>query len=104
MVSSMVPVATFSVIRLRDALGVSQAELARLAGISRHTVMRAENGRTVPSPLVQAALARVAQDYLNRTRPAVKGGRPKGRRRKQKSVRPGSDHFEEKVNAKRNVR
>jgi len=80
----MGPVATISVVQLRDALGVSQAELAKLAGISRHTVMRAENGRTVPSRLVQAALARVAQDYLNRTRPALKGGRPKGRRRKQK--------------------
>jgi len=72
-----------SVIQLRDALGVSQAELAELAGISRHTVMRAENGRTVPSPLVQAALARVAEDYLSGNRPTVKGERRKGSRRNQ---------------------
>jgi len=68
----MVPPATPSVIQLRVALGVSQAELAKLAGISRHTVMRAENGRTVPSPLVRAALARVAEDYLTGTHRAAR--------------------------------
>ena len=45
--------------------------------------MRAENGRTVPSPLVQAALARVAEDYLSGNRPTVKGERRKGSRRNQ---------------------
>ena len=68
----MVPLASSFVMRLRATLGISQAELAKLAGISRHTVMRAENGRTVSSPLVQAALARVAEDYLTGTHRAAR--------------------------------
>jgi transcriptional regulator with XRE-family HTH domain len=63
----MVALATLAVRELRAALGVSQAELARLAGVSRHSVIRAENGRRFPSPLMQRALARVADRYLKRT-------------------------------------
>lgn len=64
----MVAPATLSLSQLRAALGVSQAKLAGLAGISRHSVIRAENGLTLPSPLVQRALARVAERYLKRIR------------------------------------
>ena len=67
----MVAPATHPIIQLRSVLGISQAELAKLAGISRHTVIRAESGRTLPSPLVQAAIARVANHYLKRTQPAT---------------------------------
>src|SRR5690349_4287308 len=64
----MVAPATLPVTQLRASLGVSQAKLARLAGISRHSVIRAENGLTLPSPLVQRAFARVAERYLKRIR------------------------------------
>ena len=67
----MVAVATLPITELRAALGISQAELARLAGISRHTVIRAEHGRNFPSPLVQSALARVVKRNLKRIRPQV---------------------------------
>jgi DNA-binding XRE family transcriptional regulator len=67
----MVALATSLVLELRATLGVSQARLARLAGISRHSVIRAEQGR-IPSPLVQAALARVAERYLKRIYAEVK--------------------------------
>ena len=87
----MVPLASSFVMRLRATLGISQAELAKLAGISRHTVMRAENGRTVSSPLVQAALARVAEDYLNSARQAV-----------SVPIQPGRLSTMKKVKAKRN--
>jgi DNA-binding XRE family transcriptional regulator len=87
------------VIELRAALGVSQAELAELAGISRHTVMRTENGRTVPSPLVQAALARVAEDYLNSTR---QGGNLPIQLRRLKTIDARGSHFKKKkANAKK---
>jgi DNA-binding XRE family transcriptional regulator len=66
----MVALATLPVGKLRAALGVSQADLAKLAGISRHSVIRAEKGITMPSPLVQAALSRLAKRHLKRTRPA----------------------------------
>ncbi|HXY04585.1 MAG TPA: helix-turn-helix domain-containing protein [Terriglobales bacterium] len=67
----MVALATRPVAELRRTLGISQAALARLAGVSRHTIIRAEHGRTLPSPLVQAAFARVAQRFLPRTEEMV---------------------------------
>jgi DNA-binding XRE family transcriptional regulator len=67
----MVAPATQSVLELRAALGVSQARLAKLAGISRHSVIRAEHGRTISSPLVQHALARVAERFLPRIQEGV---------------------------------
>jgi DNA-binding XRE family transcriptional regulator len=51
---------------------VSQARLAKLAGISRHTVIRTEQGRTLLSPLVQYALGKLARRYLKRIRREVK--------------------------------
>jgi DNA-binding XRE family transcriptional regulator len=94
----MVSLASSSIIQLRAALGVSQAELAKLAGISRHTVMRAENGRTVPSPLVQAALARVAEDYLKSTRQSVD---VPVQLRRLRTIDFRGSHFKKKANAKK---
>jgi DNA-binding XRE family transcriptional regulator len=45
----MVAPATQSVRELRAALGLSQAKFAKQAGISRHSVIRAELGRTSPA-------------------------------------------------------
>lgn len=67
----MVAPATLAIAELRAALGISQARLAKLAGISRHTVIRAERGRTLPTPLVQRALARLAERTLKRIRADV---------------------------------
>ena len=97
---AMVSLAASSIIQLRAALGVSQAELAKLAGISRHTVMRIENDRTVPSPLVQAALARVAEDYLNSAQEAVSVPM---QLRRLRSMDPRGSSFKKTADAKGNV-
>ena len=67
----MVALATLQIAELRAVLGISQAKLARLAGISRHSVIRAELGHAIPSALVQRALARVAERHLKRIRAEV---------------------------------
>jgi putative transcriptional regulator len=43
----------------RVARGLTQAELAELAGTSRETVCNVESGRTKPMPATAEALARV---------------------------------------------
>jgi DNA-binding XRE family transcriptional regulator len=68
----MVAPATLPVRALRAALGLSQSRLAKLAGISRHTVIRAEQGRTPTSRLVQFALARLTGRSLKCIRAEAK--------------------------------
>jgi putative transcriptional regulator len=47
---------------LRDAASVSQAEFARLIGVSRRTLENWEQGRTTPSGAARALLKIVAAD------------------------------------------
>ncbi|WP_396595514.1 helix-turn-helix transcriptional regulator [Brevundimonas sp. R86498] len=44
---------------IRTAAGLTQAELAELAGVSRKTINTVENGVFVPSTLLALSLARV---------------------------------------------
>ena len=94
----MVPLTSSFVTQLRATLGISQAQLAKLAGVSRHTIMRAENGRTVASFMVQAALARVAEDYLNSTRQTVN---VPIQLRRLRTIDPRESYIKKKANAKR---
>jgi DNA-binding XRE family transcriptional regulator len=57
----MVAPATLSGAELRATLGLSQAKFAQHLGVSRHTVIRTEKGRTVPSRLTQSAIARIGR-------------------------------------------
>jgi putative transcriptional regulator len=44
---------------IRQARGLTQAELAALAGVSRKTINTVENGVFIPSTLLALTLARV---------------------------------------------
>ena len=67
----MVALATLSVPELRATLGLSQAKFAQHLGVSRHTVIRAEKGRTIPSRMTQSVIARLARrrGFTSRTIP-----------------------------------
>ena len=48
-----------ALIAVRDREGVTQAELARKAGVTRSTICDLEKGRTFPSPELAAKYARL---------------------------------------------
>ena len=49
-----------ALVAVRDREGVTQAELARMAGVTRSTICDLEKGRTFPSPELAAKNARLS--------------------------------------------
>jgi DNA-binding transcriptional regulator YiaG len=81
------PVAAEGFRELREGLGISQAEIAEICGVSRAVVSDWERGKASLPPMAVEALLGLAMARLNRAEPAPLFGRDIARIRKALGMR-----------------